>query len=117
MAQRPGRVGGVEHVGTDPLGQRRARRLSKRSSCSAGEGVVGLVGHGQVGEQALQVQVRSGRHLAGQFDERARAGPHAVHPGVDLQMARATGAGAPPAAVGRLGHDAAPSSAARPSSV
>ena len=54
MAQGTGRVGGVEHHRPDPFGGQSAGDPFEAVQLLAGEGIVGLVGHGQVGEQALQ---------------------------------------------------------------
>jgi hypothetical protein len=54
MAQRAGRVGGVEHLRVDAFGRQGPYDPFKPLELPTGERVVGFVSHSQVREQALE---------------------------------------------------------------
>src|SRR5581483_2474614 len=80
-----GRVGRMDQRRADAHpGQLRADGLEHRH-LAGGEGVVGLVGHGEVRQQPLQVQLPVLRDGRGEVERLARRAADAVHPGVDLE--------------------------------
>ena len=71
-----------------PSAARAATTASKRASCSPGKRAAWFVGHGEVGEQALEGQLGVSGDGLGQLDGSLRAGADTVHAGVDLDVDR-----------------------------
>ena len=91
--RRGGRSGPAELAactmsGSTPAARSLASSSSNRASCSAGVGVAGLVGHRQVGADALQPQLGQLADRPGQAQQVLGPAPHPVHARVDLEVDR-----------------------------